>query len=136
MASRAIQQAIVDLLQADAALAALLPDGVYMERGPDGATRFAVVALLHGQNERVFGARAIEHGLYLVKAVTLGATEVNEAAEARIDEVLENAVLMVAGYAPMMFSQEEPIRETEPDSEDASIVWYHGGGQYQVDMST
>ncbi len=135
MASRAIQQAIVDLLNADAALGALLPDGVYMERGPDGATRFAVVALLHGVDVRTFDARAFESGEYLVKAVTLGAMDVNAAAEARIDEILENGVLMVAGYTPMIFVRDEPVRLAEPDSEDASIVWYHGGGRYAVQMS-
>ena len=136
MASRAIHQAIVDLLLADAALAALLPDGVYMESGPDGATRFAVVAWLDGHNDRMFGARAIENGLYAVKAVTLGDVARNAAAEARIDEVLDNAVLMVEGYAPMIFLNEHPIRFKEMDAGDVSIIWYHGGAEYDVVMST
>jgi hypothetical protein len=136
--SGGIDQAIVDLLLADAALAALAPDGVYVDLAPDGATRFVIVGLLDEQDEPVFQARAIEDGLYLVKAVARsgpGSAAAAEAADARIAALLEDAVLVVAGYTPMVFVREGRIRITEPNPNDATIYWLHFGGRYRVMMT-
>ena len=135
MRSSGIDQAIVALLAADAPLAALLPDGVFVDEAPGGAERFVIVALLHEQDEAVFGGRAIEDGLFLVKAVARAGAVDMAAAEARIDEVLEDAVLMVTGYSPMLVTREGRVRETERDATDETIRWLHRGGRYRVAMA-
>ena len=140
-----IDQAIVDLLLADAQLRALLPDGVFFDEagksmavaGAD-AKRFVLVSLIDEHDEAVFGGRAIEDALYLVEArglASLVSAATMKAAAARIDAVLDDQVLTVAGYTYMTMHREERTRSTDVDSVDTSIRWFHRGGRYRVQMS-
>ena len=72
--SSAIDAAIVAALQADAALASLMPDGVYMDIAPPGLQRYVIVSLVIAEDRATFEGRAIEDCLYLVKAVMLTTT--------------------------------------------------------------
>lgn len=133
-----IDNALVAKLGADAPLLALMPNGVYFDEGPAGATRFVVVSLIDEHDEAQFGSRAIEDALYLVKAVALSKpstplpANVMKDAAARIDALLEDGTLTVPGYGLMTMHRDSRIRSTEVDQVDSSIRWQHRGGRYQV----
>lgn len=136
-----IDNAIVAMLGADATLLSASPNGVYFDVAPEHSTRFVIVSLLESNDESVFGGRAYEEYLYLVKAVQRS-TEPNtiKAAAARIDVLLDDqplgvgSPLSVAGYTFMACFRESRIRQTEVDPNDASILWHHRGGLYRVQM--
>lgn len=134
--SSAIDAALLARLVGDAALSAILTDGWYFDEAKQGAQRFGIVSLIDEADEAVFGGRAIESALYLVKAVVLATTGADvKTAAARIDALLEEQPLTVAGYNGMAVFREGRIRITEVDEVDPSIRWQHRGGQYRVDMS-
>jgi hypothetical protein len=132
-----IAGALIAKLGSDLELLSLCPNGVYRDQAPPGATRFVIVSLMAGEDVGVFGRRAIEAGVYLVEARMLSTVPgVNvKAAAARIDVLLEDQPLTVAGYTWMTMHREEPIGITEVDAVDASIRWFRRGGRYRVEMS-
>lgn len=135
-----IDAALVTKLQADATLAALAPDGWYIDEAPAGKTQFGIVSLVDEHDTPIFEGRASEDALYLVKHVELSTVAVkhSKAAAARIDALLDpqppaaRATLTIAGYAFQVMRRESRIRMTEVDAVDASIRWSHRGGRYQV----
>jgi hypothetical protein len=132
-----IAGALIAKLGSDLELLALCPNGVYRDQAPPGATRFVIVSLLAGEDLGVFGKRAIEAGIYLVEArmlSTIPGANV-KAAAARIDVLLEDQPLTVAGFAWMTLHREEPIGLTEIDAADPSIRWFRRGGRYRLEMS-
>jgi hypothetical protein len=132
-----IAGALIAKLGSDLELLALCPNGVYRDQAPPGATRFVIVSLLAGEDTGVFGKRAIEAGIYLVEARMLSTIPgVNvKAAAARIDVLLEDQPLTVAGFTWMTLHREEPIGLTEIDAADPSIRWFRRGGRYRLEMS-
>jgi hypothetical protein len=144
--SSLIGNAIVTKLGADATLLSFIPNGAYFDLAPPNMTRFVIVSLAHGVDEQAQGARAFEDAVYLVEARIRGdsvadRTAVRQAA-ARIDALLDPqppyppATLAVDGYALMTIYREEPIRFTEFDEVDPTILWHRRGGRYRVVMST
>jgi hypothetical protein len=134
--SSAIDAALIDRLYQDPTLKALMPDGVYMDQAPPNAQRFVIVSLIDEADVPKFGGRAYEDHLFLVKAVALSTSGANvKGATHRIDELLEDQPLTVAGYTWMAIHRERRIRYTEVDEIDASIRWYHRGGQYRCQFS-
>ena len=69
--SAAIDSALVRVLLNDPELAGLLPDGVYFDQAPPGATRYALLALQDGNDIPQYGGRAYQDQLYTIKAVML-----------------------------------------------------------------
>jgi hypothetical protein len=133
-----IDSALVAKLQADATLMALMPGGVWIDEGPASLTQFVIVSLVDEADDPVFGKRAIEDALYLVEArekKPLTGSGNIKAAAARIDALLEDQVLTVAGYAHMALHREARIRLTEVDETDSSIRWWRRGGHYRVQQS-
>ena len=132
-----IAGALIAKLGSDLELLALCPNGVYRDEAPPGATRFVIVSLMAGEDFGVFGQRAIEAGVYLVEARMLstvpGANV--KAAAARIDVLLEDQPLTVAGFTWMTMHREEPLGVTEVDAADPSIRWFRRGGRYRIEMS-
>ena len=132
-----IAGALIAKLGSDLELLALCPNGVYRDQAPPGATRFVIVSLLAGVDHGVFGRRAIEEGIYLVEARMLstvpGANV--KAAAARIDVLLEDQPLTVAGFTWMTLHREEPLGITEVDALDPSLRWFRRGGRYRLEMS-
>jgi hypothetical protein len=137
-----VDQALVTKLQADAALAALMPAGafVFVDEAPPDSTQFVIVSLVDAHDEPIFGGRAFEDAVYLVKVVELSTVAVknSKAAAARIDVLLDPqpplapATLTIAGYGLMVLRRVGRVRMTEVDGVDSSIRWYHRGGRYQV----
>ncbi len=134
--SSAIDRALLALLAGDTTLMALAPDGVYWDEAKPQAKRFVIVSLLSEVDGYMQGGRAWEDGLYLVKAVTLGAAATAIDAADRIDLLLEGAQLIATGYTPMVTMGEERIRHTEVDEADDSVRWFHIGRHYRIVMST
>jgi hypothetical protein len=137
--SSAIDTALITKLLTDAPLRALLPDGVFWDKASGSmltgghATRFVIVSFVDHHDVQMFGGRAYEDGLYLVKAVARSDSSGDaEAAAARIDEILDGGDLDIDGYGLMVMQRESRIRLTEEDPVDLSIEWYHRGGRYQV----
>lgn len=133
-----IDAALVEKLRNDAALALLVPDGVYFDQAPPDSERFVIVSMVSEDDAQIQGSPiAFEDGVYLVKAVMLTSANGDiKGAAARIQEVLQNATLTATGYTPMAMFRESRVRYTEVDEEDNSLRWLHRGGTYRVVMST
>ena len=133
--SGAIDSALLAVLQGDAALNALMPDGVYFNVAAPGRTRFVLVGVFDEIDEGIFGQRNIENALYFVKAVGLSRSTtlgtMKQAAH-RIDELLELQPLAIADYSFMDCVREERLADTVPDPADLSLFWFHFGGHYRV----
>lgn len=128
-----VDAAVCARLGNDPTLAALMPDGVWMDLGPPGLRKFVIVARIEHHDENIFEQRtAWETFTYLVKAVALGSsgTEVKQAA-ARIHELLQNATLTPIAYLDMRCQRAQAIRLLEPD-EISGERWQHRGAFYEV----
>ena len=132
-----VERALIGKLAADATLAALLPDGVYYDLAPIGATRFALVSLSssRGLGELNDGdtLRAL---VYLVKAVAKGAdADPIAAADARITALLDHGDLdlpAAAGCTLMRLGWVDRVRYTETA---AGETWQHRGARYEVTVT-
>src|SRR5678816_383390 len=134
--SSLIDNALIAKLGADATLLAICTNGVYWDEAPSGSTKFVIVSLVDELDEPQFQGRAYEDALYLVKAVALSTSGADiKAAAARIDVLLEDQTLTVAGYTHMVMNRESRVRITEVDDIDPSIRWFHRGGNYRVQQS-
>jgi hypothetical protein len=132
--SAAIDVALMDLLEADATLLSILPDGVWKALPPQEAKRFVVISLMDHADVSVYGGLGYVSCLYMVKAVAPSALLTNmRAAEARLYELLNEGTLAVPGFMAMF--REERIDQTERDDLDKSIRWFHRGGYYRVQVA-
>lgn len=135
-----VDAALVTKLQTDSTLAALMPGGVFVDEAPAGSTQHVIVSLVDEHDDPMFGARAIEEAVYLVKAVELSTVAVKniKAAAARIDVLLDPqpplppATLEIVSYGLMVLRRVARVRQTEVDEADPSIRWSHRGGRYQL----
>lgn len=136
--SSAIDNAVIGRLLADPSLAALMPDGVYYGHAGAGARRYVIVSLIGSIDESTFDGRAIEHALYLVKAVALSTTGGDvQTAAARIDALLQDQFFAIApGYDLMAaYRIGDRLREKELDDVDPDLVWNHRGATYRLDVA-
>lgn len=132
-----VDAALSAKLLADGALAALTPDGVWFDAAKKGALKFVLISLINEDDEQMFGGRAFEDGLYLVKAVMQETSTANaKAAAARIDALLDGGTLTVAGYTLMRMQRMNRVRLTEVDETNADLRWQHRGGHYALQVST
>ena len=132
----AVDTALVAVLASDAALMALLPDGVYMNVGPPDRTRFVEVQLQTHEDVEAFRAPLYEVFRYMVKAVVLDtATITSDAAAYRIHELLQDAPLVIDGYTHMSTLRVERVRYPDPDAVDSDLRWQHAGGDYEIHVS-
>jgi hypothetical protein len=135
--SGAIDDALIDLLAADAELKALCPDGVWFGLAPGNCQRFVLVSLILGEDRSLFGGRGFEVVRYTVQAVLLTTSLADPRQAAfRIDQLLEGVPIAVPGYGWMMTQREEHFAYPERDEVNASIVWQHYGGQYRLELTT
>jgi hypothetical protein len=130
--------ALVTKLSSDATLTTLMPDGVWIDEAPAGSDQFVIVSLIDENDVQQLGGRSFEDALYLVEARELSKVAVKniKAAAARIDALLENGTLTVAGYSVMAIYRMERVRLTEVDELDESIRWARRGGRYRLVAST
>jgi Protein of unknown function (DUF3168) len=132
-----IDAAIAQRLRTDPALQALLPDGVWFDAAPPGATAFVRLVLVSEVDVATFGGwRESEDALYHVEAVAFdkSADTVNAAAN-QIDALLENVELIVPAYTWMATFREGRFRTAQADPVDASLRWQVSGGNYRVQMA-
>lgn len=131
-----VDAALVSLLAADATLTGYMPDGVFVDIAPNSKTKFVIVSLVAHNDNYMFGGEAYEQSVYLVKAVDNATSGVTvKSAAARIQALLQDAILSVTGYAASPISRDERIRYTEVDDINQDIRWQHRGGHYSVLMS-
>ena len=137
MDSGAVDSALIGLLQNDATLKGLLPDGVYFDAAPQGSQRFAVVSISDHEDTYIFeGKKGFERFEYFVKAVIFS----NSASDARkactqIDALLQNADTRLAptGYKVIRCQRVGYRRYSEPDVNPAEH-WQHEGGSYELEV--
>lgn len=134
MSSDAIDRALIAVLELDAPLQALLPDGVWWNEAPQGSRAFVIVTLQTSTDEPMFtGERAWEDTQYMIKAVEFGTSGVNAvAAAARIDQLLDNVDIPIDGYLTMRLQRDGRIHLSEVDDLDTAIRWQHRGGNYRI----
>ena len=131
-----IDAALIAKLSGDAQLKSLCPDGVFFDEGPPNLRNFVIVSLFYTADIATYGQRAIEDLLYVVKAITFGTSGATvKPAAYRIDQLLENQPLIVAGYGWMTTNREQRVRYQEDDAIDPTIHWQHRGGHYRVQLS-
>jgi hypothetical protein len=133
----AVDVAVMATLAGDAALMALVPDGVYRDLAPAGKRRFVIVQQQTHEDVEGFGAPLYEAFQYRITARILEVTGVDaDAVAARIHELLHDAPLVpIAGYALMSCLRIDRVRLTEVDAVDRDIRWQHAGGDYEVFVS-
>lgn len=120
-------------LLGDSQLKAICPDGVWWDAGDEKSKRFVVVSLVDHNDVAVFGGRAWEDYLFLVKAVMLNSAGGSvKAAAARIDALLNDWQVAVEDFGHLSMNREARIRITEQDSENTAIRWLHRGGRYRA----
>lgn len=133
-----VDAALLAQLQADAALVALVPDGIYFGDAKAASLRWLQVAQIHQDNEDMFNAVAYESILYQITAVIQNTSAVPAInAAVRIEAVmraLAPATFMVANYRLMSVQRTARIRYTERDKANADLIWQHHGAQYDVRM--
>lgn len=136
--SHEIDRALIALLRADALLTGYAPDGVWFESAGQNAQHFVLVSITESLDTQQFGRRAWDDILFSVDAVMLikadGSNDADEAA-ARINELLDGQPLTVNGFAYMTMHRVSRIAEDEHDDQTPSIVFYHRGGRYRVQMT-
>ena len=141
--SSAIDSAVIGLLAADATLTSLMPRGVWYQLAPPNMQQFVIVSIADSADQHMFGSRAWESVLYLVKAVEFSSPTVTNknarAAAERIDVLLDPqppappATLTIPGYGTMVMQREgRRVRDFETDAKDATIQWAHRGAHYRV----
>jgi Protein of unknown function (DUF3168) len=134
----AVEQALMAVLAGDAALAALLPGGVWRDVGPTNMTRFVVVQFETHEDVERFGSGAqYEMFRYNVTARIMEKTGANaDAAAARIHALLHDQVLApITGYTHMMTLRVERVSHPEIDDFDNEIRWWMAGGAYEIFVS-
>lgn len=137
----AVDAAIVAVLAGDAALTALVPDGVWFTTAPASRppkTGFVIVQ--HQTHEDVEGFRApvYETFQYRVTAWVLSKTPAPaNAAAYRIHELLEDTVLAgITGYTHMSTLRVDRVGpEVQIDPIDNDLRWQFAGGDYEVFVS-
>lgn len=131
-----IDQALIEKLQTDAALAALARPGRFVfweDEAPANATGFISVSLEDHEDVPIFEGTAHEDAVYVVKWVELSGSAKNaKAGAARIQALLQLGTLSVTGYHVMLIRRVARIRLAEPLPEDPSKDWHHRGGKYRV----
>jgi hypothetical protein len=133
----AVDEALVAVLSHDAALHAILPDGVAFDLAPQGWTQFVIVTqLAHVDVYSMTGApnpaSAYETVTYLVKAVAKGTSGLaTKDGAARIHQLLQGASMPIIGYDLMQMERTERVRYTELD-QATQDRWNHRGGHYDI----
>jgi hypothetical protein len=127
--------ALLQILQQDAPLRVLMPDGVFFAEARPGSTRFVILALVSAADVPQFGGPAYKDTVYLVeaRALTTAASSTDvESAYARITTLLTDTDLALAGYGAMLTQFEEEVETVEVDDIDPSIRWNRCGGHLHV----
>jgi N-acetylneuraminic acid mutarotase len=131
--SSAIDNALIAKLGADAALLALMPNGVYYGLGPPGATRYVTVTIDQQTDVPAFGGRVQEDTQYRIVASGLSTANPDcQGAALRIDELLEDQPFAVDQFTFATMYRVRRIRETRPDLTNPSVRWHLRGGVYRV----
>lgn len=135
-----VDNALVEHLLDDPALAAALPDGAYYAEAPPGAKRFLRVELISHDDSGVYsGGDGFQTMTYLVRAVALSSLITETTMDTIAEQLyarLQDAALPVAGYpAGVTITRATRIRDTVPDLIDKTLRWYHRGGQYVAHAS-
>jgi hypothetical protein len=125
--------AILQILQQDAALRVLMPDGAWFSEAPPGSTRFVILSLVSSMDTPIFHGPAYKESVYLVEARALMTSGADvEQAFARITTLLTDAQLTIPDYGAMLVQFEEELETVEVDDIDPSIRWNRCGGHLHV----
>jgi hypothetical protein len=131
--TNALGTAVFQKLTADSTLGAMLAGtaAVYQGQAPQGAGLPYVVFNQQAETDNyTLATRAFEEYVILVKGVTKATSPgVAGAISSRIDEVLTDGSLTVAGQAQMYLRREQQIKYPEIDSGE---TYWHSGGLFRI----
>lgn len=135
--SSAVDEALVQRLETDPDLAALIPDGVSWDVAPPNVTTCITVSLVEAVDDWSFQAAegsGEERLVYEVLAITMdtsGEDSVRTAA-ARIHTLLHGeTVLTIAGFDCLAMLRQGRVHRTRVDLL-SDVRWMQRGGRYQV----
>lgn len=132
-----VERALIGKLDADPALSASLPDGVFYDLAPIGSTKFVIVSLSTSRGlYELNDGETLRALVYVVKAVVLGTGGATIAdADRRIQELIDRQPLdlpAAAGATLMVARWVDRIRYTENvDGE----TWQHRGARYEITVT-
>ena len=128
-----VRRALLDVLDGDATLIGLVPEGAFLNVSPAGITKAVIVSQIIAEDHYAMRSTAYQRFLFLVKAVERSTSPDGvDAAAARIQALLHAQALTITGYKHMVTLREEPISYTEVDDDDADERWQHAGGRYEI----
>jgi hypothetical protein len=125
----AVDNALYELLNADAELKTLAPGGVFRGTGDeDAATPFVSYQQQAGDRRYTFGS-GWRDLTYQIKAVDQNDdSEPAARVQARLEALLQGAVLTLDGYRTLIVSQVSDIEYEEPGERP----WQHVGGLWEI----
>jgi hypothetical protein len=135
--SSAVDEALVQVLAADAALEGLVPEGVYWDIAPPNVRLFVSVSLVDSQDRWIFGAHEGEGEetlLYEVKVMTQDTTgeDALRAAAARVHQLLQvDGLGAIPGFECQSVLRQGRVRRTMVDP-TSDVRYLQRGGRYQV----
>jgi len=133
----AVDAALFAVLTGDAALMALVPDGIWRDVAPAGSTRAVTIQFQAHEDIEGFRAPVYETFQYRIVVHILEKSGGDaDAAAYRIHTLLQDTVLApIAGYTHMATLRVEPIRTQDPDSGDNDLRWQLAGADYEITVS-
>lgn len=131
--SAAVDAALVAVLS-DAALAALLPDGIWRDVAPQSKRRFIVFSMPAHEDAYMFEDEAYERFTYLVKAVVKDTSNtVAKDAAVRIRTLIDSLTgAAIDGYVIADAHRTERVAYAESDPDNADARWQHYGGLFEI----
>jgi len=128
--------ALIDAIKAFPPIAALAPDRAWeypAPLDPLGQETLKVIVSLQDMPSEFAGGASHDEGWYAVEAVGPAAqvSQVRELAQ-RIDALLNNGPLTVAGFKVMGSTRKKRLRYTESEAVAGGVRWLRQGGLYQI----
>lgn len=132
-----VERALIGKLSGDPELTGYLPDGVYYDEAPIGATRFVIVSLSSSRGlYELDDDETFREFVYVVKAVVQASgSDPVAKADKRIQALIDRQDLDLppsAGAELMVARWVDRIRYTESVNNE---TWQHRGGRYQITVT-
>ena len=137
MSPRDVETALIKKLSADATLAQYMPNGVFLDVAPEGATRFVIVSVSTSRAQwELDDGETLRELVMLVKAVAQDsdASDIGPADE-RIEALLNHGTLdlSAAGCELMAMRWRDRVRYSEYDANKK--IWQHAGARYELTVT-
>jgi len=131
-----VDAALLAKLQADTALVALVPDGIYFGEARTGALKWLQVTQIDHDDETMFERVAYETVLYQIVAIMQDTSPVGAInAGVRVHTVMKALTptsFTPTNYRLMDVHRTTRLRYNERDTANVDRLWQHDGAQYEM----